>query len=320
MIQKARSIKIQNVSATRRSEIWYGDGSVVLQARGTQFRVYWGILAQQSSFFRDMQSLPQPSDQPSVDGCPVIELHDDVADVEYLLKALFVPTFLAQAALPLPAIGALVRLGRKYDFCDLLDSAVARLTFENPTTIEKLDALVINGKPYPHIPTRIVRYMGWMMDVITLARENNILSVLPCAYYRAVVHYTPLFDGVPRGDGTMAILAPEDQRQCMLARDRLMKARFQPGYSYGWLRKWEYDISECADPASCAEARSARLHFYIDCVPLWMLNRNPLDQRVWCSTCYHHVTESTLTGRKKLWEDLPKFFDLPPWNELKNDL
>ncbi|KAJ7787380.1 hypothetical protein B0H14DRAFT_2399617 [Mycena olivaceomarginata] len=266
MIQRARSIKIQNVSATSRSEIWYGDGSVVLQARGTQFRVYWGVLAQQSSFFRDMQSLPQPPDQPSVDGCPVIELHDDVADVEYLLKALFVSiyrTFLAQAALPLPAIGALVRMGRKYDFRDLLDSAVARLTFENPTTIEKLDALVINGKPFPHIPTRIVRYRGWMMDVITLARENNILSVLPCAYYRAVLHYTPLFDGVPRGDGTMAILAPEDQRQCMLARDRLMKARFQPGYSYGWLRKWEYDISECADPASLrggAKRAAALLH------------------------------------------------------------
>lgn len=247
-------------------------------------------------------------------------------------------TFLAQAALPLPAIGALVRLGRKYDFRDLLDSAVARLTFENPTTIEKLDALVINGKPFPHITTRIVRYMGLMMDIITLARVNNILSVLPCAYYRALLHYTPvswlgiiqywvfldspqeqLFDGVPRGDGTMAILAPEDQRQCMLARDRLMKARFQPGYSYGWLRKWEYDFSECANPASCAEARSARLHLYMDCVPPWILNRNPLDQRVWCSTCYRHVTESTLAGRKKLWEDLPKFFDLPPWSELKND-
>jgi hypothetical protein len=92
MIQRARSIKIQNVSTTSRSEIWYGDGSVVLQARGTQFRVYWGVLAQQSSFFRDMQNLPQPPDQPSVDGCPVIELHDDVADVEYLLRALFVPS------------------------------------------------------------------------------------------------------------------------------------------------------------------------------------------------------------------------------------
>jgi hypothetical protein len=74
-----------------RSEIWYLDGSVVLQAQNTQFRVHWGVLAQQSSFFRDIQGLPQPADQPSVDGCPVIQLQDDVADVENLLKALYNP-------------------------------------------------------------------------------------------------------------------------------------------------------------------------------------------------------------------------------------
>ncbi|KAJ7350759.1 hypothetical protein DFH08DRAFT_695625 [Mycena albidolilacea] len=307
----------RNMSVTR-SNIWYEDGSIILQARGTQFRVYWGVLAQQSSFFRDMQSLPQPPDQPSVDGCPVIELHDDVADVEYLLKALFVSTFIAQAALPLPAIGALVRLGRKYDFRNLLDSAVARLAFENPTTIEKLDALVINGKPFPHVPTRIVRHKALFLDIITLARENDIPFVLPCAYYRVLWHYTPLFDGVPRGDGTRAFLAPVDLRRCILARDELLKARFHKGYSYGWLKEWEYD-SDCAHPARCIEARNALLHCYIDFSRLWILEKYGQDQNLLCPACYDHAAESTLAGRKKLWEDLPKFFDLPPWSELKND-
>jgi hypothetical protein len=72
-----------------RSDIWYEDGSVVLQARNTQFRVHWSVLAQHSSFFRDMQKLPQPPDQPNADGCPIVELQDDVADVEHLLRALY---------------------------------------------------------------------------------------------------------------------------------------------------------------------------------------------------------------------------------------
>jgi hypothetical protein len=76
-----------------RSEIWYHDGSVILQAQSTQFRVHWGVLSQHSVFFCDMHWLPQldPSEQLSVDGCPVIELQDTVKDIKYLLSALYNP-------------------------------------------------------------------------------------------------------------------------------------------------------------------------------------------------------------------------------------
>jgi hypothetical protein len=78
--------------APTRSEIWHSDGSIVLQADNTQFRVHWGLLALHSSFFRNMQGLPQPPNQPSIDGCPIVALHDAVVDVEYLLKALYTPS------------------------------------------------------------------------------------------------------------------------------------------------------------------------------------------------------------------------------------
>ncbi|KAJ7686514.1 hypothetical protein B0H17DRAFT_1071804 [Mycena rosella] len=41
-----------------RSQIWHSDGSIILQADDTQFRVHWSVLAMHSSFFRDMQGLP----------------------------------------------------------------------------------------------------------------------------------------------------------------------------------------------------------------------------------------------------------------------
>jgi hypothetical protein len=75
-----------------RSTIWYKDGSVIFQAEKTQFRVHWSVLSENSAFFAGLEGLPQPNDQPTVDGCPLVELSDDaVVDVEYLLKALYTP-------------------------------------------------------------------------------------------------------------------------------------------------------------------------------------------------------------------------------------
>ncbi|KAJ7686492.1 hypothetical protein B0H17DRAFT_1136823 [Mycena rosella] len=167
----AKHQRTDNASITR-SEIWHRDGSVVLQADDVQFRVHWSVLALHSSFFRDMQELPQPSDQPSVDGCPIIELQDAVEDVKYLLEVLYDPTFLLEKVHTLPLVAALIRLGRKYDFRKLLDAAVAWLTLENPTTLDEYDArLAHSGHRYA--PKHLVNYPGIVFDVLALAREKT---------------------------------------------------------------------------------------------------------------------------------------------------
>lgn len=99
-------------------------------------------------------------------------------------------TFLVQTPVPLPAVGALIRLGNKYDFRSLLDVAVSRLTFENPTTLEEYDALAPST-------TRIVPYPGIGFDMAALASEHNILTALPCAYYRLAT-YNQVSATVPR--------------------------------------------------------------------------------------------------------------------------
>jgi hypothetical protein len=88
-------------------------------------------------------------------------------------------TFLSQKALPLPTVGSLIRLGRKYQFKDLFDSAVARLTDEYPVTLEDFDA--VRGRLKTIQPYTAVRF-----DAMILASENKILSALPCAYYTVV--------------------------------------------------------------------------------------------------------------------------------------
>lgn len=81
---------MNSVTDLVRSEIWLEDGNVVLQAEGTQFKVYRGILSLNSPVFKDMFSLPQPtSGEELVEGCPVVHLSDSAADVTYVLQAFF---------------------------------------------------------------------------------------------------------------------------------------------------------------------------------------------------------------------------------------
>ncbi|KAF7370306.1 BTB domain-containing protein [Mycena sanguinolenta] len=178
-----------------RSEVWYWDGNVVLQASNTQFRVHWSVLGQHSSVFHDMCGLPQPPDQPSIDGCQIVELADDPQDVEYLLKALYIPVFHCQEKLSLSVIGAFIRLGRKYDFKYLLDSAVARVTAYLPSTLEEWDAIQ-SGEKSGSIDWED-NMKSATLDLITLASDSNIFSALPSAYYVATETWTPVIH--PRG-------------------------------------------------------------------------------------------------------------------------
>lgn len=72
-----------------RSDIWFDDGSIVIQAEQTQFRVHRSVLAANSSVFKDLFAVPQPPDEPTVEGCPVVHLSDTAADVTYIVQALY---------------------------------------------------------------------------------------------------------------------------------------------------------------------------------------------------------------------------------------
>jgi hypothetical protein len=93
------------------SDLWFEDGSVVLRAENTLFKVHISQLSRHSAFFRDMFSLPQPkpttigesscTSSPLTsngdgnekdnlwDGCPLVYLHDKAEDVGNLLTALY---------------------------------------------------------------------------------------------------------------------------------------------------------------------------------------------------------------------------------------
>lgn len=77
----------------RHPEFWFSDGSLVLRAGSTLFRIHVSQLCRKSVFFRDMFSLPQPlpadQEKEMIDDCPVLDLHDSPQDVAYLVKVIY---------------------------------------------------------------------------------------------------------------------------------------------------------------------------------------------------------------------------------------
>ncbi|KAJ6515027.1 hypothetical protein C8R47DRAFT_1032660 [Mycena vitilis] len=300
--------RIGDALTISRSDIWYQDGSVILQAEATQFRVHWGILAH-SSFFRDMQALPQPPEQPTVEGCPIVELHDAVEDDNHLLAVLYDTTILFQKSLPLAVVAALLRLGRKYEFRKILDAAVHRIGMQAMRSKLNTDSDYLNRDTI-HITNCNT------IEMLNLVRENSIMSAQPCAYYQV----SELFDGLTRDDGTLAQLTPNDLRQCNLSREAIIAKQMLPGFMWGWLVSWDYR-EDCSRPQLCAAKREEMLQLGVE-----MHEPQALDiggepwSRIFCPECLRHMEQRIDAGREKMWEELPSFFDLPPWSELKNDL
>ncbi|KAJ7649951.1 hypothetical protein FB45DRAFT_6044 [Roridomyces roridus] len=306
---------------TRSSEVWHCDGSVVLQASGTQFRVHWSVLSQHSAFFRDLQGLPQPPDEPKVEECPVIELlGDSPEDVECVLKTLYDPWFFSQKPLTLSVVASHIRLGRKYDFKDILQAMVERLSQDLPQTLEGYDGLFPEGK---YTPIWIKAYSGYCIDILALVKENNLRTLLPCAYLRVLQNcqQAQLFDGITRRDGTLATLAVEDQRLCALTGKKIAQSQWQEEHTFGWIAQYD-GCPECTQPAACTLKRMARLHTQLKMDTMLALSSvaNYMVHLGLCDACTEDGAQKMSEGRKKMWELLPTFFELPPWAELQNDI
>ena len=81
----------------KHADLWFCDGSVILQAEYTLFRVHKSQLSRRSIVFSDMFALAQPpvmtthatlADE-TYEGCPAVKLHDSAEDVANLLLALY---------------------------------------------------------------------------------------------------------------------------------------------------------------------------------------------------------------------------------------
>ncbi|KAG1899490.1 uncharacterized protein F5891DRAFT_1233197 [Suillus fuscotomentosus] len=208
--------------ASKHTDLWFCDGSIILRAEDTLFRVHKSQLARHSAFFRDLFSLPQPSAESAdsttsssptvvvnnnpalqidttneVEGCPVLRLHDTSEDVENLLTALYDgPNFGKNDPTDFRMVSGILRLATKYLVDSLRTKALVHLSKAWPTSLKGWDARedVTRDDEMQSGPGMSNIYPS-PADVIILAREVNASSLLPSAFYDlSRYHYTQLFE------------------------------------------------------------------------------------------------------------------------------
>ncbi|KAJ7319061.1 hypothetical protein DFH08DRAFT_713983 [Mycena albidolilacea] len=317
----AKRRRMDGAEELTRSDIWHDDGSVVLQVESTLFRVHWSVISLHSPFFRGMRDLPQPAEQPSIEGCPVVVLHDSSEDVQYFLHALYNPHLFNEEKLSFPFIAAIVRVGRKYDFKNLLAAAVQRLRLENPTTFDKYEAMTrVEGSTISFTTQLMSSQPGIILDILTLVRESNLFELLPSAYLRALLCHSQemILDGVLSSNGRLVKLSFQDQRICILGRQKMSEAQWSHGTFFDWITS-DTHLPGCTGGLGCTATK--RIIFYNvlqkakALAPFTLISVTQL-----CPVCLSHHQEVMAEVREDIWEELPSFFGLPPWGELKNDI
>ncbi|KAJ6529611.1 hypothetical protein B0H19DRAFT_968185 [Mycena capillaripes] len=312
----------------KRSPVWYSDGSVVLQAETTQFRVHTSILSAGSTVFRDMFEVAQPPDSADsqVDGCPLVQLYDDKAnDVELVLMALYDRNFYKTEKKSFAQVAAMWRLGKKYGFDELRDDALSRLESLFPGSLIDFLALYCTKNGITIVPetSPIDYYPGLVFDAINLARATNLLSILPVALYRAcsahgaqetVVQH--LLNGLPRGSGDIVSLSDTDKTLCVMATFKLIKNQWCALYSAVGPK------ANCTvTDVTCGKASEAARDAMGFPVPSVLTFGRPVfGSRFLCPSCLPICNSECVAARGALWDELPPLFGLPSWDEIERDM
>ncbi len=69
--------------------LWFDDGSIVLVAQGTAFRVHASLISRHSPAFKKLFAMPRTSEAEHLNGCPVFHLSDTAEDMDYLLELIY---------------------------------------------------------------------------------------------------------------------------------------------------------------------------------------------------------------------------------------
>lgn len=213
--------------------------------------------------------------------------------------------------LPIGIIAAFVRLGKKYQIDAVLSEALRRLYHEFPVELAELDQSRAKT-------TAITRSDSTYIDVVNLAREQNLLSVLPYALHCCSKKFSDdLVKGAKREDHTIAVLSSIDERAVLVATHPLLRLRATTTFS--WLDAPGHE--GCKINEACEHGRNRLMkkslfpvHVYGGLI-CWK------DDWEWdiCAHCVMRAKRLHGVGRYEYWSQLPSIFGLPNWEELKKE-
>ncbi|KAF7296479.1 BTB domain-containing protein [Mycena chlorophos] len=301
--------------AQRSTKFWLDHGDVILQVESTQFRLSKGMLAMHSLIFRDMFSLPLPPDEPLVDKCPIVVLSGDRSeDWTYLLDAMFPKEYLSEQKPTLEQLSGVLRLSHKYDIAHFRQGCLRRLKCEYPHTLADFNKTADNWV-YIDVPNDTSPNLV-AAEVINLAQEIGVWSILPAAFYALATAEIPddpfsLTSNLRRSEDAIAALT-----------GRLAMMRSYHESPLKWLDRKIIPCDACPQKAECAAERTRLLAalgtrpvivaaFFVE----WEMVKG--DRFKLCTSCATRAREIFEDAKLEYWNKLPSYFGLPDWEELK---
>lgn len=159
------------------------------------------------------------------------------------------------------------------------------------------------------------------IDVINLARETGIISILPTTFLQFIngnIFFDHIIKGALRADGSLARLSENDQLLCLNAWNEILSLRVDVIFG-PWL---DSTVTNCADQKQCLTNRLTlaseiyrNLSYGKDAFKYW---DDGWTKSMCDDACLKESARLYRQGREKAWQQLPSLFGLPGWKELKN--
>ncbi|KAI0753829.1 hypothetical protein C8Q74DRAFT_1211338 [Fomes fomentarius] len=320
----------------RDTEIWFDDGSIVLLAGKTAFKVYHGILSAHSVVLADMFSFSQPESAPNLDGCPLLYLSDNPVNLRHLLQELFPRPTIAAISITFHHVSAVIRLAHKYQFEYLLKQHHQ----EKPHSIiifpDDLDLLTDFYTPvHAHWikpdsdSTTSALYIkpADAIDVVYLAGLTGTDILLPLAYLHCATLGSKVVRGYVREDKTRTCLTQAALERVVRGRESLLMQDIIHGAKLGSLLAQVGAIEGCISSAEC---RKSSTTFWAERMNHTLgEGADPLVLRPWrdvvymsmspCDVCRAAISRKDPLGRacESTWRNLPHMFGLkvPAWED-----
>ncbi|KAF7339014.1 BTB domain-containing protein [Mycena venus] len=283
----------------RASGLWFKDGSLIIHADPLIFRVSRDMLAQQSPTLEELLRPQKLATYDVLDGCPVLQVPHNPAEVSHFLAAIFKPSS--------------------------FDSFFTRISFDVIVAVFRLSTIYqIPGLPRKALTLPLLRVSNkdQILPVIQFAREHSIDWILPQAFYRYSLEMTgenQVF-GVEYG-GAQVVMSPNDQARCHNALFAMCTT-----HTAAILERYVTRVSDrgCTGGATCRESRLDEgwaLLQRVGTIPNVFLSWTPQANSQLCAVCLEDMQHWNLNQRESFWNDLPGLFELPDWatlNELKD--
>ncbi|GJE92821.1 BTB domain-containing protein [Phanerochaete sordida] len=315
----------ERATLVRSEEVWFDDGNIVLQAEGTLFKVYRGILSRESPFFRDMFSLPQTVDTVSdcYDGCPIIAVHDSPNEMKKFLSATHNYETHFNGHFDCVDYVIILRLATKYQAETLRRRIIEILQYVYPDSLDGFDKSRLAGAHFPATHPLHKLSLGDLsthVAVINAANDRGASVLLPSAMVRVLVKGIDFVVNDARAaplertsrDAVLGALPALSA----LARQHTFEVLFRDACGLS---------DQCMQIDYCDRTRrqlvrtleNPALAHVIS--PFHIIGFGSKSKHVQnlCPDCRAALKKCYEAGRRQAWEKLPAVFGLPEWDELR---